>query len=144
MPQNVLAPLGGADLEKLTRELNALDRTREDHMYQLGLKLIPIRQMLQQMNGKKPGKPGADGLCPKGWHKWCKAAGIVNAHCAVRRAVDPIGERRAVTNSARERRRKPAGFTRQLRLAWPNWTFDERAKVIATIRELAQEANRAA
>lgn len=148
MTGTALAPNNAQLVEQiaeLTRGLAFLDRTKSDHMFELGQKLIPIRQLLQATNGPR-GPIGPDGLRPNGWHAWCKAARIAvpSAQAAIRRAVDPEGhlKQRSAENQAR-RSTKAAETILSLRRRWPGWPMAERVKLIAAVRELAQEANRA-
>ena len=147
MSENLPAP-SKADfaeqIAELTRGLALLDRTRADHVYELGRKLIPIRQLLQATNGTR-GHPGVDGLHPAGWIDWCRKAGIPKptASEALHRAANPDKDRALRSCFAREGRRKPTALIRALGRAWPTWSFDERAKVVAAVRQLVQESNNA-
>jgi hypothetical protein len=131
-------------LSTLAAEVNQLHTQGRGLQEQMGHKLIAIRQLLQERNGRACGVTGFDGMAPVGWAAWVKCnlnISVSHASDCVRYAIDPRAERQkdAIKNKHKNTR-SAATIIRSLNNIWPNLNQDDRDRVMDRVIELAREA----
>lgn len=132
-----------AALASLAGEVNELSKQREGAMFEMGRRLVAIRQILRETNGENTASsPGSDGYPPKEWRKWMSDNLSISASHAgdcIRRFINPNLEAEIERKkAAKQLYHSPATITRCFKNIWPNLSQEQRDKVLDDIIAFAK------
>lgn len=127
-------------LATLAQEINDLDKQSKGARYEMGRRLVAVREILCEHFGKSPVGSG----CPVGWAKWVRD-NLNMAQSSASRCIqiyhDPDGQRaKKIIHNQKYAAQTAIGLITRTRKIWPKITPDERSEFRRLVIELSKEA----